>query len=200
MLRAPLRISPRRRLGSASLTLVLTGLLLSGCGMTNDDTTKPPATSAGTPGETGSGIPDAGTATVDEAVASVKAVSSQIYDFTGVPGKASEAGPGVKACSGKDPETHFQVYHPWNFEPDSGTDNDVAMKNLKEKLSTGGWVIKDSYRDNSPHRSLNLIADNDSRKMSVWIVAYSKRATPSLGIEVISGCYRAPEGETIKHF
>ncbi|MGW5232726.1 hypothetical protein ACWEQU_10575 [Streptomyces nodosus] len=167
--------------------------------MTDDDAAKPPADSASTPDEAGSGVPDAGIATTDEAVASVKSVSSQIHDIIGVPGTASEPGPGVKACPGKDPDTHFQVYHPWNFKPKSGTDNDLAMRNLKEKLSTGGWVIKESYHDHSPNRNLNLIADNDSRKMSVWVVAYSKRATPSLGIEVTSGCYRAPEGETIEH-
>ncbi|MFD9486244.1 hypothetical protein [Streptomyces sp. NPDC059991] len=152
--------------------------------MSDDDTSK---------------IPLAGTASTDDAVAAVKAVSSQIYEFTGVPGKASEPGPGVKACPGRDPEKYFQVYHPWNFAPTSGADNDVAMRHLKEKLSTGGWVLKDEYRDNSPNKNLNLVADNDAKKMSVWIVAYNKNATPSIGIDVTSGCYRAPDGQTINH-
>ncbi|GAA0617182.1 hypothetical protein [Streptomyces crystallinus] len=152
--------------------------------MNNDDTPK---------------IPLAGTARTDDAVAAVKAVSSQIYEFTGVPGKASEPGPGVKACEGRDPEKYFQVYHPWNFAPTSAADNDVAMKHLKEKLSTGGWVVKDDYVDNSPNKNRNLVADNDSKKMSVSVVAYSKDDRPSLGIAVTSGCYRVPEGETIKH-
>ncbi|MFK8909716.1 hypothetical protein [Streptomyces sp. YS-3] len=144
-------------------------------------------------------IPLAGTAGTDDAVAAVKAVSSQVYEFTGVPGKASEPGPGVKACPGRDPEKYFQVYHPWNFAPTSAADNDVAMKHLKEKLSTGGWVLKDEYRDNSPNKNLNLVADNDAKKMSVSIVAYSKDDVPSLAIEVVSGCYQVPEGQTIKH-
>lgn len=152
--------------------------------MSDDDTSK---------------IPLAGTASTDDAVDAVKAVSSQIYEFTGVPGRASKAGPGVKACPGRDPEKYFQVYHPWNFQPNSGADNDVAMQHLKEKLSTGGWVLKDEYRDNSPNKNLNLVADNDAKKMSVWIVAYSKRTTPSLGIDVTSGCYQAPDGQTINH-
>ncbi|WP_369374401.1 hypothetical protein [Streptomyces sp. cg36] len=129
----------------------------------------------------------------------MKAVSSAIYDLIGVAGAASEPGPGVKACAGKDPATYFQVYHPWNFKPTSGADNDVAMNNLKEKLGTGGWVLKRSYRDNSANKNLNLVADNDSKKMSVWVVGYSGRATPSIGIEVTSGCYRVPEGQTVKH-
>lgn len=192
--------APRwRRRGIAPLALVTTGLLISGCGMTDNNASTSPSSDASTSDGSSPEIPLAGTATTDEGVAAVKAVSSQIYDFTGVAGTASEPGPGIKACEGKDPDTYFQVYHPWNFRPKSGSDNDVAMGNLKEKLSTDGWVIKDSYRDNSANKNLNLIADNDSKKMSVWVVAYSKRTTPSLGIEVTSGCYQVPEGETIEH-
>lgn len=200
MFRVPLPTARRRRRSGSCSALVLTGLLLSGCGMADNDTSNPDHSKAGTSGEAAPRIPDAGIATTDEAVAAVKQVSSQIYDFAGVPGKASEPGPGVRECEGKDPDTYFQVYHPWNFLPKSGTDNDVAMANLKEKLGTGGWAIRESYRDNSPNKNLNLIADNDSKKVSVWIVAYSKRATPSLGIEVTSGCYQVPAGETVDHF
>ncbi len=182
----------RRRPGGAVPSLVLTALLLSGCAMTDDDSTKFPVGGA-------SGVPEAGTATTDDAVDSVRDVSGRIAEFIGVPGKMSEPGPGVKECPGRDPDTYFQVYHPWNFKPDSGGDIDVAMENLKEKLNTDGWVIKQSYRDNSANRNLNLVADDDYRKMSVWVVAYGERATPSLGVEVISGCYRAPEGETVRH-
>ncbi|MEV3853718.1 hypothetical protein AB0J38_05245 [Streptomyces sp. NPDC050095] len=168
--------------------------------MTDNDTTKSPNGDVSTSDASTSKIPDAGTATTDEVVAAVKDVSSQIYDFAGVPGTASEPGPGVKACEGKDPDKFFVVYHPWNFKPKTGTDNDVAMANFKKKLSTGGWVIKDSYRDNSANKNLNLVADNDSKKLSIWIVAYSARATPSIGIEVTSGCYQVPEGQTVDHF
>jgi hypothetical protein len=168
--------------------------------MTDSGTTNSPNGDASKSVASTSKIPDAGTASTDEAVAAVKAVSSQIYDFAGVPGEASEPGPGVKECEGKDPDTYFVVYHPWNFKPKDGTNIDVAMANLKKKLNTGGWVVKDAYHDNSPNKNLNLVADNDSKKMSVWIVAYGKRDTPSLGIEVTSGCYQVPEGQTIDHF
>ncbi|MFI7387460.1 hypothetical protein [Streptomyces sp. NPDC049813] len=167
--------------------------------MTDDNARTPLSSDPGTSGGSAVKIPSAGTATTDDGVAAVKAVSSQIYEFTGVAGTASAAGPGVRECAGKDPDRYFQVYHPWNFKPKSAADNDVAVRNLKERLSTGGWVIKDSYRDNSPNKNLNLVADNDAKKMSVWVVAYSKRTTPSLGIEVTSGCYQVPEGETVEH-
>ncbi|WEH33908.1 hypothetical protein PZB75_11315 [Streptomyces sp. AM 4-1-1] len=161
--------------------------------MTDNDTSRSPS------GTTAPEIPYAGTASTAEAVAAVKEVSSRLHDFMGVPGEASAPGPGVRECEGKDPDTYFRVHHPWNFLPTSGADNDTAMANLKKKLSTGGWVVKDSYRDNSANKNLNLIADNDARKVSVWVVAYSGRATPSIGIDVTSGCYRVPEGQTVEH-
>ncbi|MEU4730718.1 hypothetical protein [Streptomyces sp. NPDC023588] len=195
MLRAPLPVPRRyRRPGGTCLALALTGLLLTGCGMTDDNDTSDPPT-----GTTAPQIPPAGTAGTEEAVAAVKAVSSQLYDFVGVPGTATAPGPGIRACEGKDPDTYFRVHHPWSFQPTSGGDNDTAMANLKEKLSTGGWVVQDSYRDNSPNQNLNLVADNDAQKVSVWVVAYSKRDTPSIGIEVTSGCYRVPEGQKVQH-
>ncbi|MFR9794792.1 hypothetical protein ACL02U_02660 [Streptomyces sp. MS06] len=168
--------------------------------MTDSSSSASPSGKVGRSEQSASGVPYGGTATTDEVVAKVKEVSSHIYDFAGVPGKASEPGPGVKECQGKDTDTYFHVYHPWNFKPDARADNDIAMANLKAKLSTGGWVIKDSYRDNSSNKNLNLIADNDSGRVSVWIVAYSSRTVPSLGIQVTSGCYEVPKGDTVDHF
>ncbi|HET9380581.1 MAG TPA: hypothetical protein VFP69_07090 [Streptomyces sp.] len=168
--------------------------------MTDSGSTHSPNGDAGRSDASASPIPEAGTATVDEAVAAVKAVSSQIYDFAGVPGEASEPGPGVKECEGRDPKKYFVVYHPWNFKPKTPADVDVVMANLKVKLNTDGWAVKDTYRDNSDNENLNLVADNDSEKMSVWVVAYAKREIPSLGINVTSGCYRVPEGQTVEHF
>ncbi|ARF73969.1 hypothetical protein B7C62_18180 [Kitasatospora albolonga] len=151
-------------------------------------------------GEPSGGLPYAGVATTDEAADALQAVSSRIYTYLGVPGKASEPGPGVKECEGKDPERFFSVYHPWNFLPASAEDTDVAMENLKKKLSTGGWVLKREYRDNSANKNLNLVADNDKKKVSAWIVQYRERAKPSLGITLTSGCYEVPEGATVDKF
>lgn len=195
--------APHYRGGSPrtlALTLVLTGLLLSGCGMTDNDGNDSPGSTTGASQEARTSLPDAGTATTEEAVEAVKEVSSELYRFAGVPGKASEPGPGVKECEGKDPDTYFTVYHPWNFAPSRPGDIDVAMENLKKKLDTGGWVTKRVYRDNSRNKALNLIADNNAKKVSVWIVQYSEDAAPSLGINVTSGCYQVPEGETVDRF
>ncbi|MFD5136674.1 hypothetical protein ACFWMX_10585 [Streptomyces sp. NPDC058378] len=87
-----------------------------------------------------------------------------------------------------------------SVQPDSASDQDVALSNLKEKLSTSGWVLKDSYLDNSPNKNLNLVADNDSKKASVWIVGYSKDDPPSLSIQVVAACYQVPDGQTVDHY
>ncbi|WP_247614024.1 hypothetical protein [Streptomyces tagetis] len=168
--------------------------------MTENDSTGSPGNPTDSTEEIPVNLPDAGTATTEEAVAAVKEVSSELYRFAGVPGNASEPGPGVKECEGKDPDTYFTVYHPWNLAPAKPGDIDVAMENLKKKLNSGGWVTKGLYHDNSPNKALNLVADNDAKKVSVWIVQYSEDTTPSLGINVTSGCYRVPEGHTVDHF
>lgn len=165
----------------------------------NDNSNESTGGKADTSQESHSNIPEAGIASTDDAVAAVKAVSSEVYRLAGVPGKASEPGPGVKECEGKDPDKYFVVYHPWNFAPTKPTDVDVAMENLKKQLNTGDWVTKDLYHDNSANKALNLVADNNSKKVSVWIVQYSKDKTPNLGINVTSGCYQVPEGQTIDH-
>lgn len=61
-------------------------------------------------------------------------------------------------------------------------------------------MLKDFYRDNSPNKNLNLVADNDSKKASVWIVGYSKDDPQSLSIQVVSACYQVPEGQTVDHY
>ncbi|MDQ0985485.1 hypothetical protein [Streptomyces sp. V2I9] len=151
-------------------------------------------------GDATSGVPYAGVATTDEAADALEAISSQIYEYAGVPGKASEPGPGVKECEGKDPDRFFRVFHPWNFQPGSAADSDLAMENLKKKLNSGDWVLKKEYRDNSRNENLNLVADNDAKKVSVWIVQYRDRAKPSLGITATSGCYEVPEGAKVEKF
>ncbi|MFI9018240.1 hypothetical protein ACIGZI_29790 [Streptomyces griseus] len=168
--------------------------------MNDSDSPNSPGEGSAGSDDASTAVPYAGVATTDEAADNLEAVSSKIYQYAGVPGKASEPGPGVRECAGKDPERFFRVFHPWNFQPGSAADSDVAMENLKKRLNTGGWVLKKEYRDNSENENLNLVADNESEKASVWIVQYRDRAKPSLGITVTSGCYEVPEGAKVEKF
>ncbi|MFE9698408.1 hypothetical protein [Streptomyces sp. NPDC006270] len=168
--------------------------------MNDSDSPSSPGGETTGSGDASSKVPYAGVATTDEAADALEAVSSKIYQYAGVPGKASEPGPGVKECEGRDPERFFRVFHPWNFQPGSAAESDRAMENLKKKLNTGDWVLKREYRDNSENQNLNLVADNDAKKVSVWIVQYRDREKPSLGITTTSGCYEVPEGAKVEKF
>lgn len=145
-------------------------------------------------------IPFAGTATTFAAADEAEKVSSEIYDLIGIKGKASETGPGVTGCSGKDEEKFFQIFHKWSFMPASAADLDGLMERLKRDLPKHGWKIVEYGRDTSMNRNVELTADNDQKKHSVYIVHRAKQNPPKLSLMVVSGCYRVPEGEKVEHF
>ncbi|MFD9882330.1 hypothetical protein ACFWZT_12800 [Streptomyces alboflavus] len=166
-----------------ALPLVLT--TLTGCGMTdkeNDD------------------VPSAGTSTSLAAADTMEKTSSGIYDLIGVKGRASDSQPGVMECAGRDAKTHFRVFHPWSFYPESAKDLDRALERLKSELPKHGWKIVKYGPDTSKNKNLKLVADNDERKASVDIVKMAKNDPPKLSLTVVSGCYRVPDGQKVKHF
>ncbi|URM90063.1 hypothetical protein LUW75_08765 [Streptomyces sp. MRC013] len=74
------------------MSLVLT--TLAGCGANESDD-----------------LPFAGTAPSFAAADEAEKASSETCDPIGVKGKASETGPGVTGCSGRDGEEFFQTFH-----------------------------------------------------------------------------------------
>ncbi|MDX3642186.1 hypothetical protein [Streptomyces sp. MB09-02B] len=145
-------------------------------------------------------IPFAGTSTSSDASDAMEKVSSGIYDLIGVKGKASDNRPGVMECAGKDRETYFRIFHPWSFYPASVGDLDVAMERLKEEMPKRGWEIIEYGPDNSKNKNINLTADNGEKKTSVNIIEMSKDDPPSLSLDLVSGCYKVPNGEEIERF
>ncbi|WP_239570409.1 hypothetical protein [Streptomyces sp. G44] len=150
--------------------------------------------------EEGGGAPSAGTSTSRDAVDKMKRLSSEIYEIIQVKGKASENHPGVTGCSGKDTKTHFSILHPWSFTPASASDLDEAMAALKRELPKHGWEIVEYGPNTSKNKSLTLVADNDKEKASIRIVKMSKSDHPMLSLNVVSGCYKVPDGEEVDHF
>ncbi|MFF3716809.1 hypothetical protein [Streptomyces prasinus] len=146
------------------------------------------------------GVPFSGTSTSSDAADATERVSSGIYDLIGVKGKASESYSTVVGCSGEDAEKHFRILHPWSFYPTSVDDLDVAMERLKEELPKNGWKIVDYGPDNSKNRNIRMTADNDKKKVSARIVKMTKGDPPMLSLDIISGCYRIPEGQEIERF
>ncbi|MFH8794716.1 hypothetical protein [Streptomyces sp. NPDC017941] len=141
------------------------------------------------------GVPSAGTSTTRAAADAMKKTSRALYDVIGVKGKTSENLPGVTGCSGKDKKKYFRIYHPWSFTPASADDLDEAMAHLKRELPRHGWKIVGYGPNNSKNRSITLTADNDGRKAGVKIIKMSRSDPPMLSLDVVSGCYKVPDGQ-----
>ncbi|MFJ3226012.1 hypothetical protein ACIPJS_22010 [Streptomyces sp. NPDC086783] len=147
------------------------------------------------------GVPSAGTSTSSDAADTMEKISSGIYDLIGVKGKASESFPGVTDCSGKDPKTYFRIFHPWSFTPASASDLDEAMERLKRELPKHGWEIVNYGPNNSKSRSITLTADNDKKKVSVKVIKMAAKSDPPmLSLDLVSGCYKVPDGEEVERF
>ena len=175
----------RRRLSAFTLAAPFFITALTGCSMTDKESQESPF---------------AGTRTSRDASDAVEGVSSSIYDLIGVKGRASDSRPGVTECSGKDADTHFSVFHPWSFYPAAESDLEVAMERLRSELPKNGWKIVEFGSDNSKNKNTTLIADNDENKTGVKITQRSKNNPPKLSIEVVSGCYKVPDGQTVERF
>ncbi|MDV7216776.1 hypothetical protein [Streptomyces prunicolor] len=153
-----------------------------------------------TDNESADKTPSAGTSTSRDASDATEKVSSGIYDLIGVKGKASDSRPGVMDCSGKDTKTYFRIFHPWSFYPASASDLDEAMEQLKKELPKHGWKIVEYGPDTSKNKNINLTADNDEKKVGVNIVQMSKNDPPKLSLNLVSGCYKVPDGEEVERF
>lgn len=175
----------KNKLSAPALIVPLIITTLTGCSMTDDNS---------------DAIPSAGTATSREASDAMEKVSSGIYDLLGIKGKASDSRPTVLDCPGKDKKTYFRILHPWSFVPASASDLDVAMERLKTELPEDGWEIVAYGPDTSKNKNINLTADNDRKKVSVKAIAMAKDEPPLLTLDVISGCYKVPEGQEVERF
>jgi hypothetical protein len=174
----------KAKLGASALLISMTLAPLTGCGMNDTENT----------------VPFAGTSTSQDAADKIKKASSEIYDLIGVKGKASDSGPGVTECAGKDREKYFRVFHSWSFYPTSPGQLDEAMERLKGELPRNGWKIVEYGPDTSKNKNLSLTADNDERKTSVNVSQRAKNDPPKLSLMLVSGCYEIPDGQEIEHF
>ncbi|MFG3350222.1 hypothetical protein ACGF1Z_34830 [Streptomyces sp. NPDC048018] len=172
---------------SASALLVPLALtILTGCSMTDADGSE--------------SLPSAGTATTHQAADQAEKISSELYDLIGLKGSATEPGPGVAECSGKDPEKYFTVFHAWTFTPASPDQLGGVMERLKAEMPKRGWKIVEYGPDASKNKNLTITADNDAKKYSVKIAHFARDAKPNLNLFLTSGCYQVPEGEKVERF
>ncbi|MFI2759672.1 hypothetical protein ACH5A3_12430 [Streptomyces echinatus] len=170
--------------GVLAVAVPLVVTVLAGCGTTDE----------------GSGVPFAGTRTSKDAADDLEGVSSGVRDLIGVRGKVPDSGATVTECSGRDPDKYFRILHPWSFYPASASGLDDAMQHLKERLPKQGWKIVEYGPDTSRNKNVVLTADNDGLKAGVHIIRMAKDDPPMLSVDVVSGCYQAPDGQEVDHF
>ncbi|MEI5033531.1 hypothetical protein RB201_14075 [Streptomyces sp. S1A(2023)] len=101
-------------------------------------------------------LPSAGTSTSLSAADQAEKVSSEIYDLIGIKGKASDTGPGVSECSGKDPDKYFQIFHPWSFTPASADparwcDGRAQGETIQARLESNG--LRTWHQQEKEHQS-----------------------------------------------
>ncbi|MGW7519566.1 hypothetical protein ACWGJ2_28640 [Streptomyces sp. NPDC054796] len=141
---------------------------------------------------------------IEKADAETKRVSSQVLDIIDVEGKVSEPGPRVTSCSDKNAEKFFKMLHPWSLTGTSNEELRQAMTRLRENLPKKGWKIVGYGRNNSKDKSLELTADNHEKRfglnVELWEEAEGSGEKPKLIVNVVSGCYRVPEGETVDRY
>ncbi|MEU3183602.1 hypothetical protein ABZ707_05210 [Streptomyces sp. NPDC006923] len=141
---------------------------------------------------------------VEEARSKTKDVSSQIFDMIGIKqGKTTEPGPSISPCE-QDPERLFLSRHPWSLYGVSEEELKQGFARLRENLPKRGWKIVEYGPNKSAARTLELTADFEKERFSVNAELniggepekdhVSADDEPLILVNVVSGCFRAPEG------
>ncbi|MFJ1645526.1 hypothetical protein [Streptomyces sp. NPDC088258] len=171
------------RPGIGALLGAALALTLTGCGMNSP---KPEGTRA-----------------VDDVMSATEKTSSRILDLIAVKGKVSEPGPGVTTCEDAEPGQLFSVYHPWSVTGSSDDELAKAMRRLKSELPGEGWEIVEYGPNSSRDRTLELTADHAEKKLGLnvefWKQNEGEDGKPKLIVNVVSACYRAPDGEEVDY-
>ncbi|MBB1244987.1 hypothetical protein GL263_15630 [Streptomyces durbertensis] len=141
---------------------------------------------------------------VAESRSEIKKISKGVFDAISLEGKSSNSGVGVKTCSGRERGKMYKVFYPQSFTGPSDRELSSAMENLRDDLPGRGWKIVEYGPNDSPNRSLTLLADHREERFSVEITHMRgdrrEGAEPKLLIWVVSACYEVPEGQEVVEF
>ncbi|MBR7673596.1 hypothetical protein [Streptomyces daliensis] len=144
-------------------------------------------------------------------------LSSQLYELLRVKGRASEGGPGVIRCEGRNAETFYRIAHPWSLSAKSPDELKTAMAGLKEDLPRHGWKIVEEGRSSNANRTPYFMADSTRKRFTLKVTLEGRtEAAPSpsgegepeggvpsgdteplLSFHLVSDCYQVPEGEKV---
>ncbi|MBX9424225.1 MULTISPECIES: hypothetical protein [Streptomyces] len=139
---------------------------------------------------------------VEQARTRTKEVSSEIFDMIGLPqGKTTPGGASASTCA-EDPEHLFRIRHPWSVYDVSEEELKQGFERLHQALPAKGWKVVSYGPNNSEARSLELTAESEKEHFAVnaelWVGSTDPKKKNLIGLTVVSGCFRAPEGTDLK--
>lgn len=135
---------------------------------------------------------------VERARTRTKEVSSEIFDMIGLPrAKTTPGGASASTCE-EDREHLFKIRHPWSVYDVSEAELKQGFERLRQALPTKGWKVVSYGPNNSKAKSLELTADSEEERFSVnaelWVGSTDPKKKNLILVNVVSGCFRAPEG------
>ncbi|MFF2377143.1 hypothetical protein ACFVUW_22435 [Streptomyces xiamenensis] len=136
---------------------------------------------------------------IEDARVETREISSRVLDIVAVRGDVSEPGPGVDVC-GDDPDSDvlYKMYHSWSV---SGVARDVleeGMGRARRDLPEEGWNIVEDGEKNNANRSPRILFEHDEVQYAINMTLFGSADDPLLSVSLVSGCFRTPEGETVK--
>ncbi|MGA5193628.1 hypothetical protein [Streptomyces exfoliatus] len=139
---------------------------------------------------------------VEKARTRTKEVSSEIFDMIGLPkGKTTPGGAGASTCP-EDREHLFKIRHPWSVYDVSEEELKQGFERLRQALPAKGWKVVSYGPNNSKAKSLELLAESEKEHFAVnaelWVGSTDPKKKNLIGVTVVSGCFRAPEGTDLK--
>ncbi|OKJ67245.1 hypothetical protein AMK29_11535 [Streptomyces sp. CB02261] len=116
-------------------------------------------------------------------------------------GKTTPGGASASTCA-EDPEHLFRIRHPWSVYDVSEEELKQGFERLHQALPAKGWKVVSYGPNNSEARSLELTAESEKEHFAVnaelWVGSTDPKKKNLIGLTVVSGCFRAPEGTDLK--
>ncbi|MFC9394012.1 hypothetical protein ACFTWS_12750 [Streptomyces sp. NPDC057027] len=140
---------------------------------------------------------------VEDARTRTKEISSEIFDMIGLPrAKSTPGGAGASRCQ-EDPEHLFSIRHPWSLYDVSEDELKQGFERLHQALPAKGWKVVSYGPNSSKARSLEITADKENEHFALnaelWVGSKDPKQKNLIGVTVVSGCFRAPEGTDLTH-
>ncbi|MGW1195156.1 hypothetical protein ACWD4B_04755 [Streptomyces sp. NPDC002536] len=146
---------------------------------------------------------------IDAARKTAKELSSEILDAISLKGRVSGSGPGVSRCD-EDPDHLYKIRHAWSVWGVPEEEMQRSLERLKDELPKRGWKVVRYGRDSSQAKNIEMVADSTKSKFSANITFMDKRgvkeaspqssSTSGIMVDLVSACFRVPQGKTVDEY